>query len=360
MNGSIKRKTVYGRSIEELDKKRATVISDVSKGCYADDQRYTLSEYAYEWLATYKNNVVSQSTYNGYRNIIKNHFGKIAHKRLKELKKSDVQNCMNNIDGQDLKRRFRLTINQILDCAIDDGLIYKNVARNVPAPSGRRKEKRALTTIEKKAIESADLTPKEDCFVKLLLYTGMRRSEILVLTRNDIDLDGNVIYVNKSLYFDNNRPVVKDTKTEASFRQIDILSPLKPILVDYIKNLDKSTLMLFSKHTGGGYMTKTAYRRFWDTIYRKINTTAGGTYHWDSKKKKAVYEIEAIKGLTPHIFRHNFATMLYYANVDLKDAVRIMGHADSKTLLDIYTHLDENNLKSVSKLELFLAKSGSA
>ena len=43
--------------------------------------------------------------------------------------------------------------------------------------------------------------------------------------------------------------------------------------------------------------------------------------------------------LTAHYLRHNFASMLYYAGVDLLRAKEWMGHADIQTMLRIYTHL---------------------
>jgi site-specific recombinase XerD len=52
--------------------------------------------------------------------------------------------------------------------------------------------------------------------------------------------------------------------------------------------------------------------------------------------------------VTPHILRHTFITELYYAGVDLKTAQYLAGHSDIKTTLKIYTHLDNEKLKSTS------------
>ncbi|MBQ1684620.1 MAG: tyrosine-type recombinase/integrase, partial [Clostridia bacterium] len=43
--------------------------------------------------------------------------------------------------------------------------------------------------------------------------------------------------------------------------------------------------------------------------------------------------------VTPHYFRHNFATVLYDAGVDVLSASKVMGHADTKTTLSIYTDI---------------------
>ena len=54
--------------------------------------------------------------------------------------------------------------------------------------------------------------------------------------------------------------------------------------------------------------------------------------------------------LTPHIFRHNYCTMLYYAGVDVKEAQRLMGHSSIKITLEIYTHLAAGGESTRQKL----------
>ncbi|MGW8114940.1 tyrosine-type recombinase/integrase [Caproicibacterium sp. NSD3] len=48
-----------------------------------------------------------------------------------------------------------------------------------------------------------------------------------------------------------------------------------------------------------------------------------------------------IPNITPHWLRHTFATLLYLAGVDVPTARDQLGHADIKTTLAIYTHLDK-------------------
>lgn len=63
----------------------------------------------------------------------------------------------------------------------------------------------------------------------------------------------------------------------------------------------------------------------------------------DPTTKKIVKGKKVIHGLTAHVFRHNYATMLYYTDVPVKDALYLLGHSNIKITLDIYTHLDKNN-----------------
>lgn len=361
-NGKRLFKTVYGRTKTELENNKADVKAALNKGIYADDKGLTVGEYAIKWLETFKGSGnVSNSTYYGYSNIIRNHIETIKQIKLMKLTKSDLQDCINKKNGHyDIQRRIKLTINQILESAIEDGLVFKNVSRGIELPVKPKKRKRALTDFEIKAIEKADLTIKQRLFIQLLLDTGMRRGEILALSRKDIT--DTQIHVTNSLEFINNTSNLKETKTAAGDRYIDILSTLKPVLDSYLKDL--KTFYLFTNKSGAP-MSKTSYRSFWQGIYLKVNTAAGGKHIYkkdeesDSKdekstKGKLTIEIDAIKGLTPHIFRHNFATILYYAGVDILEAQRILGHSDAKTTIEIYTHLDKQKSKSKNKIEEYL------
>ena len=53
--------------------------------------------------------------------------------------------------------------------------------------------------------------------------------------------------------------------------------------------------------------------------------------------------------LTPHYFRHNFATMLFRAGVDLLKAMKILGHNEYQTTADIYTHLDQEMMQATAE-----------
>ena len=61
-----------------------------------------------------------------------------------------------------------------------------------------------------------------------------------------------------------------------------------------------------------------------------------------------------IHDLTVHIFRHNYATMLYYSGISLKKAAALMGHADTKMIMEVYSHLNEQKEQTETKLNSFI------
>lgn len=52
------------------------------------------------------------------------------------------------------------------------------------------------------------------------------------------------------------------------------------------------------------------------------------------------------RDITPHMFRYTYASGLYRAGIDIKQAQYLLGHTDITTTLDTYTHFGFHDIKS--------------
>lgn len=55
--------------------------------------------------------------------------------------------------------------------------------------------------------------------------------------------------------------------------------------------------------------------------------------------------------ITPHMFRHSFATMLLEEDVDIRYIQKILGHS-SITTTQIYTHVTSNKQREILKIKI--------
>ena len=346
-DGKPKRKTLYGRTIMELDKKVAEFKSLQNKGIIINDEGMTVEQWGKKWLELYKS-AKEYNTYTMYQNVLNKHIiPQLGDIRLNALKSHHIQELLNDIIQKGHHRTaeiVKLTIKQIIQQAIINEYIYKDVSLKVSLSQSKKKEKRALTTEEKLLIEKSKLTQKERVFVDLLYYTGARRGEALALTVKDIDFINRKLIINKNLVLKDSQSDIKNSpKTDAGNRLIPLPTKLLSELKEYLANV--SSIYLFTKQNGE-LMTKSSFRRFWDNILDKMNIAAGGDKF--SRSETAIRLVS--KDITPHIFRHTYATNLYYADIDVKTAQRLLGHSNIQITLEIYTHLNNSNISTASDI----------
>lgn len=150
-------------------------------------------------------------------------------------------------------------------------------------------------------------------------YTGCRISEVLALTKNDIDFVNNTINIDKIVYLDplSKKLIIKDTKNEASRSIIPLVEPLKNILIEWFKTHEYDVIV-----------------------------TKNGNYIKPSVVKSRLYRFSKKNGhISFHMFRHTYTTTLFNAGIDAKTTQNLLRHKDYNTTMTVYTHLEKEKLK---------------
>ena len=201
-NGNPKYKQIYAKTQSELENKVSEFKYNLNNGIIIDNKT-PLGEWADEWMKIYKADV-SYNTKEMYLNIINNYIHKqhIDHIPLIKIKTSDLQNIVNEIINEghhSTAQKFKLTVKQILESAVENDMIIKNNAKYIKLPPINKKPKNIISDIEEEAIKNAKMLPSDRLFLFLGLYAGLRKGEILALTKNDINFKKNTITINKTV-----------------------------------------------------------------------------------------------------------------------------------------------------------------
>ncbi len=157
----------------------------------------------------------------------------------------------------------------------------------------------AATTYQKRK------TLQDITIVELLFSTGIRISELCLLQASDVDLlDNTILIFGKGAK--ERRIQIENTDV------LDILTRYQNCFYDQIIESN-----YFFPNRSGQFVTDQYVRN----MINKYTTLAGLNIH-----------------ITPHMFRHTFATSLLDADVDIRYIQELLGHS-SINVTEIYTHV---------------------
>lgn len=156
---------------------------------------------------------------------------------------------------------------------------------------------------------------------ELLYSTGIRVSELTSLNFGNLNLEENEI---KVLGKGNKERIVLFSNTAKDFLKTYIETARNMLYENGSKETINRDTPLFVNNTG--------YRLQAQSV-RKI-------------LKNIIKQIELPKNVTPHKFRHSFATKMLEKGADLRVVQELLGHA-SISNTQIYTHVSSKHLKDV-------------
>lgn len=160
----------------------------------------------------------------------------------------------------------------------------------------------------------------------VMLRTGMRNGEIRGLKYTDIDRKKNVLHVQRTLKYIENIGYIEDTpKTKTSKRDIPLTPDILKLLEEQWRFWDFE-ITIFDRYL---FCNENGEPLHSDRIQTEINRTIR-KIHADG------YEFERI---TPHVFRHTFATRAIEAGMPPQVLKTILGHSSLAMTMDLYSHV---------------------
>jgi integrase len=288
----------------------------------------------------------TEANYNFVLNIIKNEeFGK---RHIDQVKLSDAKCWLIKLqkDGRGYSsiHSIRGVVRPAFQMAVDDDLIRKNpfdfqLATVIVNDSVTRK---AITRKQERAFLEFVKNDKYYCKyyegIYILFKTGLRISEFVGLTVNDIDLQNRKLTISHQLQRTRKMDyIIENPKTECGVRTIPLSDDVYECFVKIIHQRPK----LEREPNIGGYC---------GFLYLDKNGKPMVAMHWEHffkhiwQKYNSIYR-EQLPLITPHVCRHTYCSNMAKSGMNPKTLQYLMGHSDIGVTLNTYTHLGYEDAK---------------
>lgn len=345
-----KRKRVYFKADttdrQEAENELTMRKAEYLKGDLIEPSKQTVEQFLEEYLRDYVSVHNSPATLKDYRSVIdkylKPEFGKI---KLQNLTRARVQQVYNQwrvkstLSDKPLRATTILHINRVFKAALNVACeleyIKDNPTNKVRVGKDDVTQHIDVYTVQeirqlKDAVKGTDM----ELPVALLFDCVLRRGELLGMRYSDIDFKTNTVTVQYAwTETDGGAPVLKDCKTESSYRKMVVsdytMKLLKRQKIIYMQNRMKygedfcNSDRVVCKENGEPYLPKSF------------------THKWRKTLQK--YNLRRIK---LHGTRHSAISLLISEGIPVHIVQQRAGHKDPKITLGVYSHVarDKQNI----------------
>lgn len=346
--GKLVRKEVYGKTKNEVKSKIDRLEEEKHKGILVPSVKanYTLRDWCDDWYEIYAKDY-SLNSQRKYKGLIKNYIvPSLGHVQLSKLTTMQCQQFINHLKHE--TGLHNNTLNQLitffktlLNKAVILGHIGKNPAQYLEVPKRVKPKLNHLSEDETFIFLARCGSETLDNLCKLAVYTGMRESELMALTWDN--LVGNKLIVDHQFgRLKTDETFYKPKNKKA--RVIGLSKSALKVLEDqrrYQTELRLKTGKEFRNDLDLVFTDVKGKRLVPNSIYRHF--------------KKICSKI-GLEGIRFHDLRHTYAVLNIRAGVDFKTISQSLGHHSVAFTMDQYAYVTENMLdESASKLEKYLS-----
>lgn len=271
----------------------------------------TFKDIRLAWFEEYLKKGVAKGTLYNIESKFKN-LSSLDNYIISDIRLLILQNFIDNLKvSYGTKNGYKSILNMIFDFALKNDFITSNKVNFIEIGKKETVIERMPFSQEEINVlwENVNITYVDT--ILILLYTGMRISELLSLKNKDIDLENRIIHI-------------RESKTEAGIRDIPIHHKIFNLFINRI-SLENTYFIKAEKSQKLSY-----------TIYRKkfVNTL----------------KTLGIREHTIHDTRHTTATLLNNADANRTAIKKMMGHTKYALTENVYTHKDVEELRKAVEL----------
>jgi integrase len=332
VDGAWKRRSVFGRTREEVGKKLRDALKARDDGTTPTaGGKLTIGHFLDDWIVGVEA-TLKPRTAAGYRQLIRDHLKPaLGGVVLARLRPEQVQKMYGDMLRRGSSPKTISNVAGVLHVSLQQALrwrlINSNVASLVHAPRREKPTYQVLNGAEvRQLLAAADgaADPLAPMWA-LALGTGMRQGEILGLRWAEVDVDRALLAVAHSLVHIKGAFILAEPKTASSRRMIHLSAPLVDRLASHRRGAAEAALASGRSYDLASFVfRRTDGRPLSGSIVLKA---------WHRALKRAGLPVMRF-----HDARHSVATTLMDRTRNARTVADVLGHADVSTTLRMYAH----------------------
>jgi len=268
---------------------------------------------------------LAPSTVANYRSMIERHIiPALGHLPLSALQPLHLQELyLDRLErgrvrgGGGVSRRTVVLIHTVLQAALKQAVKWQLLSRNpadaVDVPRRQRSKVRTLNDEELARFLEPVSGHRDEHLIRMALYTGVRRGELLALKWEDVDLDAKVLRVRHGLVRAGGEMHLSGPKTRKSRRQIALSDTAVALLKEIRRSQTEQKLRLGPRYQDHGHV-------FCNPDGSLIDPSS--VTHRFTKLARAA----GFLGLRFHDLRHTHASLLLMQGIHPKVVQNRLGH----------------------------------
>ena len=334
-------KSVYGKSKSDVRRDLKEITYNNDPKMFRDIRGDIELDIWFKHYIKIKKSMIKERSVNQIQLIYKTHISPVLGNILIYLiSPNDVINLITTLETKNLSQTYIENIlthtRAMFKFAAEEGVIARSPFLYVKKKRQIKKVRRNLTINEVKHLLEVSKSMDYPMYLMIctMLYTGIRPGELCALKWNDFGTDFSCVKIDESL---TDSKFETSTKTISSIRTI----PLIAFLQNEYKELFQYKAPQFDEHV---FMNRCKRPYKTDNIDQKFRHL--------KKCISEIYPNDDFSDITPHCLRHTFATAGINSGVPIKSMQALLGHANTRTLMDTYMHIEQNDQKvSINMIE---------
>lgn len=289
------------------------------------EKKHDFYAYAQKWFDVFSKPNIERVTAITYERQLRRYiYPALSGINVEDIVPADIQKIFNGMDGaKETKIKVKNVLNMILEQAVEDRLIQRNPLHSrsirITGRAGRPTEPYSIEQMRFLVQSIGRIEKAQDrTYMALQTLHPLRLEEVLGLKWRDIRFEDMTIHIERAVIHPNrNQPIVKETKTEASRRVIDLV----PHIVCHLERGAPEDFVLGGREP----LSYTQVRRMCERI-----------------RKDTGFE----EAITPRRFRTTVLTDLYDATKDIKQTQLSAGHTSATMTLKHYVKGRTNHINT--------------